>query len=99
LDPSSSNKRRISNDADDAAGYTEWVRKDIVAMLRRKRQARGHTFDDLRDENVDFVLPNSNGNLRPGNPQNEETAAGLLLTGNVRFAFAPHGAVKNIKFT
>jgi hypothetical protein len=27
-------------------------------MLRPKRQARGHTFDDLRDENVDFALPN-----------------------------------------
>jgi hypothetical protein len=81
------------------AGYTERVRKDIVVMLRGDREGRGHTSDDLRDEDVDFVLSNPGSNLRPGTAKGEELAASLLLADDVRFTFAAHGEGEKITFT
>ena len=60
-------------------------------MLRKDREGRGHTSDNLRDEEVEFVLSNPASNLRPGSSQGEELAASLLLADDVRFTFTAHG--------
>lgn len=54
--------------------YTARLQKGAVADLREKREGRGHTSDDLRDERFVFVVSNfhHNGlNLEPGDVEGE----------------------------
>lgn len=74
--------------------YAERVRSDIVAHLRKARQGRGATSDDLADEDIIFMI----SNVKDWQPQdNEQERAGRwLMEDGTSFYFEAGGPEKRI---
>lgn len=68
------------------ANYVKRMRADIVSYLRKVREGRKNTSDDLRDEDVLFVLTNVE-DWKPREIPDEEQAVHALLGDGVRFTF------------
>ena len=88
----------ISMDIPELQKYTSRVQKDIVTQLRKDREGRKVTKDDLSDENVWFILTNKN-EWKP-EPTNEEKAYDILLTDMTAFSFLlPNNSNREIRLT
>lgn len=88
----------ISMDIPELQEYTTRVQKDIVAQLKKNREGRKITKDDLSDENVWFFLTNKD-EWKPKLP-NESKAYNILLTDMTSFIFQPPDNLnQEIRFT
>lgn len=74
--------------------YSSRVQKDIVKYLRDARQGRGETRDDLKNEDVIFVISNQ----EPWKPRGDEGRALRLLDDLTTFHFST-GEAKRIQFS
>lgn len=75
--------------------YVDRVRADIVRYLRAAREGRRKTSDDLRDEDVMFILTSEGQKWKPGDAAGEEDSAAALLDQGVMFKFDQLGAARN----
>lgn len=75
--------------------YVDRVRADIVHYLRASREGRRKTADDLRDEEVTFILTSEGQKWKPGDAAGEEDSAWALLGQGVMFKFDQLGTDRN----
>lgn len=69
------------------ASYSQRLRKDIVSYLKRSREDRKPTADDLKGENVLFIITNLKDWLPQEDEENEKIAAQILLRDSSAFDF------------
>lgn len=84
----------ISMDHPLVQSYTSRVQKDIVKHLRDAREGRGETRDDLKNENVLFMI----SNRAEWKPRRDEGRASRLLDDGTTFYFSAANT-KRIQFS